>query len=121
MWIADDALDELTYDQEDDGVLVRKQLDRVVLARGAWATVMFLFAELDRATGAWRAPKIAVVRLQKWRGGYRKHAAFNVAGEAQARELTAAFERWIPRLGAEEEDDGPSPDDERGRDLGAGA
>jgi hypothetical protein len=27
-----ETLDELTYDYEDDGVLVRKQLDRVILA-----------------------------------------------------------------------------------------
>jgi len=97
MWISD-ALDELSYDQEDDGVLVREQLDRVVLARGSWATVMFLFRELDRTSGAWRAPKMAIVRFQKWRGGYRKHAAFNVASAEQARELAEVLARWTPRL-----------------------
>jgi hypothetical protein len=97
MWISDD-LDELTYDHEDDGVLVRKQLDRVVLARGSWATVMFLFQDLDRATGAYGAPKMAIVRFQKWKGGYRKHSAFNVSNAAQARELTAVFDRWVPRM-----------------------
>jgi hypothetical protein len=109
MWISD-ALDELRYDQEDDGVLVREQLDRVVLARGSWATVMFLFRELDRASGVWRAPKMAIVRFQKWRGGYRKHAAFNVASAEQARELAEVLGRWTPRLaeGSHDDDDAPS-------------
>ncbi|HVU50233.1 MAG TPA: hypothetical protein VHL80_06085 [Polyangia bacterium] len=97
MWTSD-ALDELSYDQEDDGVLVREQLERVVLARGSWATVMFLFRELDRETGAWRAPKMAVVRFQKRQGGYRKHSAFNVASAEQARELAAVLARWTPLM-----------------------
>ena len=100
-------LDELTYDCEDDGVLVRKQLERVILARGVWATVMFLFQELDRETGAFRAPKIAVVRFQKWRGGYRKQSAFTLSGGAQVRELTAVLSAWgekMRSMGATDED-----------------
>jgi hypothetical protein len=109
MWISD-ALDELTYDREDDGVLVRKQLERVVLARGSWATVLLLFQELDRATGAYGGAKVAVLRFQKWRGGWRKHAAFTLAGEAQARELAAALDRWAPLMRADqaELDDEPA-------------
>jgi hypothetical protein len=119
MMIAD--VDELSYDREEDGVLVRKQLERVVLARGAWATVLFLFQELDRETGAYRAPKMAIVRFQKWRGGYRTHSSFGVANEAQARELMAVFERWSPRMaiGADVEETDVGHD---GRDdLGAEA
>ena len=113
MWISDD-LDELTYDHEDDGVLVRKQLDRVVLARGSWATVMFLFQDLDRATGAYAAPRMAIVRFQKWKGGYRKHSAFNVSNAAQARELTAVFDRWVPQMIGDASVDG---DDELGAEA----
>ena len=109
-------VDELTYDREEDGVLVRKQLERVVLARGAWATVLFLFQELDRETGGYRAPKMAVVRFQKWRGGYRTHSSFGVANAAQARELMTVFERWYPKMATETDaDDGalvPDGDDD---------
>jgi hypothetical protein len=108
MWISD-ALDELTYELEEDGVLVRKQRDRVVLARGAWATVMFLFEELDRGTGAYGAPKIAIVRFQKWRGGWRKHAAFTLANAAQAGELADALARWTPLMSADDAVDDESP------------
>jgi hypothetical protein len=104
MWTSD-ALDDLSYDQEDDGVLVREQLERVVLARGPWGTVMFLFRELDRETDTWRAPKMAIVRFQKWKGGYRKHSAFNVANAAQARELSDVFARWTPRMSDADDDE----------------
>ena len=52
-----ETLEELTYDYEDEGVLVRKQIDRAVLTKGSWATVMFLFQELDRAKGKFRPPE----------------------------------------------------------------
>jgi hypothetical protein len=109
-------LDELSYDVEADGVLVREQLDRVVLSQGAWSTVMFLYRELDRATGAWRAPKMTIVRFQRWRGGWRKHAAFNVADEAQARRLTSVFEGWYPKIQAAL-DAGAPADDEGGHEA----
>jgi len=66
-----ESLDELTYDYEDEGVLVRKQIERAILTKGSWATVMFLFQELDRAKGKFRPPKMAIVRFKKSKGSYR--------------------------------------------------
>jgi hypothetical protein len=95
-----ETLDELTFDAEEDGVLVRKQIERHVITEGAWATVMFLYQELDRAQGSFRAPKMSIVRFQKVRGAYRKHSSFNLAGEAQARRLTDVLESWYPKIRA---------------------
>ncbi|HVZ71725.1 MAG TPA: hypothetical protein VHJ20_05060 [Polyangia bacterium] len=111
-----DALDDLTYDLEEDGTLVRRQLERVVLARGPWATVLFLYEELDHATGVFRAPRIAFVRFQKRRGAYRKHAAFTLAGANDARALEEVLARWRGRMDAAGEDE-DAPDD--GFDAGA--
>jgi hypothetical protein len=93
-----ETLDELTYDYEDEGVLVRKQIDKVVLTKGSWATLMFLYQELDRASGAFRAPKIAIVRFKKFKGAYRKQSSFNVSSEKQARQITSVFESWYPKM-----------------------
>lgn len=95
-----ETLDDLTYDYEDAGVLVRKQLDKVVLTKGSWATVMFLYQELDKATGQYRAPKMAIVRFKKWKGQYRKQSSFNVSSEKQARQITDVFEQWYPKMTA---------------------
>jgi hypothetical protein len=93
-----ESLDELTYDYEDEGVLVRKQIDRAVLTKGGWATVMFLFQELDRAKGTFRAPKMAIVRFKKTRGSYRKQSSFNISNEQQARQITEVLEGWYPKI-----------------------
>jgi len=96
-----ETLEELTYNYEDSGLLVRKELDKVVLTKGSWATVMFLYQELDKASGQYRAPKIAIVRFKKWKGAYRKQSSFNVSSEKQARQITDVFEKWYPKMKAE--------------------
>jgi len=93
-----EILEELTYDYEDNGVLVRKEIDKVVLTKGSWATVMFLYQELDKASGKFRAPKMAIVRFKKSRGAYRKQSSFNVSSEKQARQITSVFEQWYPKI-----------------------
>jgi hypothetical protein len=92
------TLEELTYDYEDEGVLVRKEIDRVVLTKGGWPTVMFLFQELDQARGTFRAPKMAIVRFKKAKGTYRKQSSFNISSEKQARQIAEVFERWYPKI-----------------------
>lgn len=89
-----ETIDELTYDYEDDGRLVRRELAREVLSKGAWSTIMFLYQELDRKSDTWRAPKIAIVRYKKWNGIYRKQSGFNISSEKQARSIVAAIEKW---------------------------
>jgi len=110
-----ETLEELTYDYEDEGTLVRKELDRAVLTKGGWATVMFLFQELDRATAKFRAPKMAIVRFKKSKGVYRKQSSFNISSEKQARQIVEVFERWYPKIAAaaapEGQEDEPPEDD----------
>ena len=93
-----ETLDELTYNYEEDGTLVRKELDRVVLTKGGWATMMFLFQELDRKAGKFRAPKMAIVRFKKSKGSYRKQSSFNISSEKQARQIVAVFEDWYLKI-----------------------
>lgn len=93
-----ETLDEVTYDYEEDGTLVRKELDRVVLTKGGWATMMFLFQELDRKTGKFRAPKMAIVRFKKSKGSFRKQSSFNISSEKQARQIAAVFDSWYPKI-----------------------
>ena len=106
-----ETIDELSYNYEDEGTLVRKELDKVVLTKGSWATIMFLYQELDKASGKFRAPKIAIVRFKKFRGAYRKQSSFNVSSEKQARQITDVFEKWYSKMEAAAGGDDAGGDD----------
>jgi len=112
-----ETIEELSYNYEDEGTLVRKELDKVVLTKGSWATIMFLYQELDKASGKFRAPKIAIVRFKKFRCAYRKQSSFNVSSEKQARQITDVFEKWYSKMEAaagneEASDDAPAAGDD---------
>jgi hypothetical protein len=109
-----ETLEELTYDYEDEGVLVRKEIARVVLTKGSWATLMFLFQELDRAKGKFRLPKMAIVRFKKTKGAYRKQSSFNISSEKQARQIAEVFEQWYPKMKELADADGAGDGDAEG-------
>ena len=108
-----ETIDEISYDYEEDGRLVRREIKREVLSKGAWSTIMFLYQELDRQKDEWRAPKVAIVRYKKWNGAYRKQSGFNISSEKQARQIVGAIEKWYSEDhgGAESDEDEGSGDD----------
>ncbi|MFH1132029.1 MAG: hypothetical protein V1754_11885 [Pseudomonadota bacterium] len=95
-----ETVEDLTFDYEDEGQLVRKELKKEVLTKGAWATLMFLYQELDRRTGEYRDPKISIVRFKKSSGVYRKQSSFNISSEKQARQIVSVIEKWYGAGGA---------------------
>ena len=97
-------LDEVTYDLEVDGEPVRRTLQRRVWERRGWATVALVFEERDEG-GAWKPAKLALIRLQRARGAWKKHAAITLAG-TDALELADAIGSWRTEL-----ETGPLPDE----------
>ena len=102
-----ETIDDISYDYEEDGLLVRKQLEKQVLSKGSWTTIMFLYQELDKKTEQWRAPKVAIVRYKKWNGVYRKQSGFNISSEKQARQIMETMERWYSGGAGGDGDDAP--------------
>jgi hypothetical protein len=90
-----EELDDIRWDWEEDGRLVRRELDRRTFARGGWATVLFLYEELDASVDRWKPARVAIVRFQKVRGLWKKHAAWNLDGEQEAREVIGALSAWF--------------------------
>lgn len=91
-------LDEVTYDLEVDGEQVRRTLHRKVWERRGWATVVIAYEE--RGTdGAWKPAKLALIRLQRARGAWKKHASVTLAG-GEAIALAEAIGGWRAELSA---------------------
>jgi len=89
-----ETIDDITYNYEEDGRLVRRELKRKVLSKGSWSTIMFMYDELDRRTDEWRPAKVAIVRYQKRNGAYRKQSSFNISSEKQARQVIDALQEF---------------------------
>jgi hypothetical protein len=91
MLIAD--LDEVTLDLEVDGEQVQRTLQKRVIERGAWATVLLQVQKRGR-DGGWAAPSLTILRFAKVRGMYKRHASVSF-GSASAQLLHQTVESWF--------------------------
>lgn len=89
------TVEELTMNfHDEEGNLLVKELDKEVLTKGGWATLIFRYQDLDKASGKFKAPKYAIRRYQKSSGEYKMKSKFVVSSAAQALKLSEILVRW---------------------------
>lgn len=93
------TVEELTVDYEEDGLLVVKELDKAILSKGAWATVMFRYQQWDKKLEDYGPEKYIIRRYQKMNGEYRAKSKFNISSVDQAKKVIAALQQWIDEAG----------------------
>ena len=89
------TVDELTVDYTEDEQLVSKQLDKIVLTKGAWSTIMYRYQDWDRKKEEYGPEKYSIRRYQKRNGEYQQKSKFNISSRAQAEKIVAALQSWI--------------------------
>jgi len=89
-----ETVEELTITYEEDGVVLSKELEKQVLTKGAWATVMFLYQDLNRQIGEFGPNKVTIRRYQKRDGSYLPRSKFNISSLDQARKIIEALQKW---------------------------
>lgn len=90
-----ETIDDLTINYTEDGVLTAKELDKVVLTRGAWVTILFRYQEWDRAKGEYGSDKYAIRRYQKRHGEYKLQSKFVISSADQARRIIESLQAWL--------------------------
>ncbi len=91
-----EKVEDLTVNYEEDGIQIVKELDKAVLTKGAWATVVFRYQEWDRAKETYSPDRYTVRRYRKTGGNYRQQSKFTISSPDQARKLIAVLEGWLP-------------------------
>ena len=88
-------IDDLTVEYEENGQILVKELDKVVLSKGAWATILFRFQEWRAATDDYGPEKYTIRRYRKSGGEYRQQSKFTISSPEQARKIVEALTAWI--------------------------
>lgn len=89
-----ETVDELTVEFFEGEMMTVKELDKVVLTKGAWATVMYRYQDLDRKSGEFGPDKYTIRRYQKRNGEYNQRSKFNISSRDQAQKIIAALSEW---------------------------
>ncbi|MDR2367365.1 MAG: hypothetical protein LBF58_04530 [Deltaproteobacteria bacterium] len=88
-----ETVDDITIDFESEEQTV-EQLDKVVLTKGVWSTILFRYRELDRKTGGFGPVKATIKRYQKHQGYYKKRDSVNLTGNS-AQTLIGTLGEWL--------------------------
>jgi len=89
------TVEEITISYTEDGVEVTKELDKIVLTKGAWSTIIFQLQEWNRSKDEYGPVKFSIRRYQKRNGEYQQKSKFNISSADQARKIIDALENWI--------------------------
>ena len=93
--MAETTVDDLSIEYSEDGQVLVKQLDKKVLTKGAWSTVMYKFQDWNKAKEEYGPPKFTIRRYQKRNGEYFQKSKFNISSVDQAKSIIAALEEWV--------------------------
>jgi hypothetical protein len=89
-----ETVDELTVEYLEGEEMTVKELDKVVLTKGAWATLMYKYQDLDRKTGDFGPEKYTIRRYQKRNGEYSQRSKFNISSKDQAKSIIQTLTKW---------------------------
>jgi hypothetical protein len=88
-------IDDITINYEEDGVLIVKELDKVVLSRGAWTTIIFRYQQWDNKLNDYGPDRYTIRRYRKLRGTYQSQGKFNISSREQAQKIVEALQGWV--------------------------
>ncbi|MFP7753533.1 hypothetical protein ACLG6S_02560 [Thermodesulfobacteriota bacterium B35] len=88
-------VNDITINYEEDGTLIVKELDKEILSKGAWTTILFRYQELNRGKGEYGPVKYSIRRYQKRSGQYLPKSKFNISSAAQAKKIVDTLNRWL--------------------------
>lgn len=88
-------VEDLSVSYEEDGVQVVQELDKEILSKGAWATVIYRYRQWEPKKDTYGPDRFTIRRYKKLHGEYRQQAKFNISSRDQAEKIVSALQRWM--------------------------
>jgi len=90
-----DTPEELTIAYSEGGQELVRELDKQILSKGAWTTVLFRYQDWDARKNEFGEDKYSIRRYQKRGGSYQQKSKFNISSRDQASQIIATLSRWL--------------------------
>jgi hypothetical protein len=89
-----ETIDEISINYEEDGVLIVKEIDKEILSRGGWTTIIFKYHQWDKAKKQYSDDKYTIRRYRKLKGAFSQQSKFNISGAEQAGKIATVLKKW---------------------------
>jgi hypothetical protein len=90
-----ETIDDITIAFSENGTETTKELDKQVLTKGAWTTIMFKYQDWDNAKGDYGPVKYTIRRYQKRNNQYWQKSKFNISSADQAQKIIDILNNWL--------------------------
>lgn len=91
------TIDSLTIAFSEDQIEKVRELDKHVLSKGAWTTIIYRYQEWENAKQDFGAIKYSIRRYQKRNDQYWQKSKFNISSEAQAQQIIDVLSDWLKK------------------------
>ena len=88
-------IDDITIQYEENGQVLTEELDKVILSRGAWTTILFRCRQWDAKKEDFGPERYVIKRFRKVSGEFRSQSKFSISSRDQARKIIEALSGWI--------------------------
>ncbi len=89
------SIEDITINYEENDILIVKELDKQVLTKGAWTTIIFKYQQWEAAKESYSPIRFTIRRYRKIRGQYMQQSKFNISSIDQAKKIIDSLEKWI--------------------------
>ena len=90
-----ETIEDLTIEYIEDGITTVKEIDKIVLTKGAWSTIIYRYQDWNRAKEEYGPDKYSIRRYQKRNGEYMQKSKFNISSADQAQKIIDALQPWM--------------------------
>ncbi len=93
-----EKIEDITIQYEEDGQCLVDELEKEVLTKGAWTTILFRYRQFDSKTDDFGPEKYMIRRYRKVNGQFRPQTKFNISNPKQARQIVDTLSRWLEEV-----------------------
>lgn len=87
-------IQDITINYEENGLQLVKELDKEILSKGAWTTILFRYQDWDKRKDDYGPVRYTIRRYRKMNDVYRQQSKFNISSPDQALKIIATLQRW---------------------------
>ena len=88
-------VNDITIQYEEDGVVLVKEIDKEILSKGLWTTILFRYQQWDKRKKEYGGDSYAIRRYQKVHGDYQQKSKFVISSSKQAKMIVETLEKWL--------------------------
>ena len=92
-----ETIDGLTISFSEEGIETTKELDKQILSKGAWTTIIYKYQDWDKKMEAYGPTKYSIRRYQKRNSQYWQKSKFNISSDDQAQKIMDILSGWLKK------------------------